>query len=119
MGLKGLLSQCEKGLSGVTRRGVPAEPTFCTAVENSFLSWRREYEIKAERLRRFAGTVRYLHLQSGEVASWIVQVAGWEISHSQFGYQPFLSAQDSPDCDVLKLQQVQSYLRDSTEERHQ
>lgn len=60
--------------------------------------------------------VRYLHLQSGEVASWIVKVAGWEISHSQFGYQPFLSAQDSPDCDVLKLQQVQSYLRDSTEE---
>lgn len=55
-------------------------------------------------------------MQSGEVASCIVKVAGWEISHSQFGYQPFLTAQDSPDCDVLKLQQVQSYLRDSTDE---
>lgn len=56
-------------------------------------------------------------MQPGEVASWIVKVAGWEISHSQFGYQAVLTAQDSPDCDVLKLQQVQSDLRDSREER--
>lgn len=66
--------------------------------------------------RGWAETVRYLHLQPGEVASWIVKVAGWETSHSQFGYQPFLAAQDPPDCDVLKLQQVQSYLRDSTDQ---
>lgn len=55
-------------------------------------------------------------MQPGEVASWVVKVAGWEISHSQFGYQPFLTAQDSPDCDVLELQQVQRHLRDSREE---
>lgn len=71
-------------------------------------------------VRCFAETVRYLHLQSGEDASWRVKVARWEISHSQFGDQPFLSAQDSPDCDVLKLQQVQSYLRDSkTRQMHE
>lgn len=64
----------------------------------------------------FAVVVRYLHLQSGEVAWWVVKVAGWEIGHSQFGYQPFLGAQHSSDRNVLKLQQVQSYLRDSTKE---
>lgn len=58
--------------------------------------------------------MRHSHLQSGEVSCRIVKVAGWEISHSQFGYQPFLRAQDSSDCNVVELEQVQSYLKDST-----
>lgn len=36
--LNGLLGQCEKGLSGKTRRGVPAESVICTAVVSKQLS---------------------------------------------------------------------------------
>lgn len=45
----------------------------------------------------------YSHFESGEVAFWIIKVAGWKLNHSQFGDQIFLSAQDSSHCNVLKL----------------
>lgn len=54
----------------------------------------------------FSGSERlqkHSHSELGEIASRIIKVAGWELGYSQFGHQLFLSAQDPPHCDVLKL----------------
>lgn len=45
----------------------------------------------------------YSHFESGEAASGVIKVAGWEFRHSQFGHQTFLSVQDPSYCNVLKL----------------